>query len=253
MAESIQISVDGTPQRLTVDDPDMPLLYALRDELGLDNPRFGCGLAQCGACTVHVDGVPTRSCVTPLSQVVGHQVTTIAGLGAPERPHPLQAAFAELQATQCGYCMNGWMMTAAALVREQPHASTGADQRRAVRAEMPVRHASLDHPRRRARHRRGIGDSHEPDRTAEPLAPLAPAGRQPAAGQFCQRCPGQGRRHRGHPRRRSRPTSSTVSSRCSRMARSSRCTERWILGRASTSRSPRSSPRSSTFPSPPST
>ena len=123
MVESIQVKVDGTTHRLTVDDPDMPLLYALRDDLGLDNPRFGCGLAQCGACTVHVDGVPTRSCVTPLSQVAGHEVTTIAGLGAPERPHPLQTAFAELQATQCGYCMNGWIMTAAALVREQPRAS----------------------------------------------------------------------------------------------------------------------------------
>ena len=119
----MQLNVDGTVHELAVDDADMPLLYALRDEVGLDNPRFGCGLAQCGACTVHVDGVATRSCVTPLSSVVGHAVVTIAGLGTPERPHALQTAFAEMQATQCGYCMNGWMMTAAELVREKPRAS----------------------------------------------------------------------------------------------------------------------------------
>ena len=95
----------------------------MRDELGLDNPRFGCGLAQCGACTVHIDGSPVRSCVTPLSSVGDQHVVTIAGLGTPEQPHPLQTAFAELQATQCGYCMNGWMMMAAALVHDKPRAS----------------------------------------------------------------------------------------------------------------------------------
>lgn len=123
MTQAVQLQVNGTAHALSVDDPDMPLLYALRDELGLDNPRFGCGLAQCGACTVHVDGTPTRSCITPLSAVAGRPVTTINGLGTPEHPHPLQTAFAELQATQCGYCMNGWMMTAAALVRDRPRAS----------------------------------------------------------------------------------------------------------------------------------
>ncbi len=125
MAETVQLDVNGTSHRITVDDPDMPLLYALRDELALGNPRFGCGLAQCGACTVHVDGEPTRSCVTPLSSVTGHKVVTLAGLGTPEHPHPLQTAFAEVQATQCGYCMNGWIMTAAALVRDKPRASIG--------------------------------------------------------------------------------------------------------------------------------
>jgi aerobic-type carbon monoxide dehydrogenase small subunit (CoxS/CutS family) len=119
----MQIDVDGKPYTLTVDDPDMPLLYALRDELGFNNPHFGCGLAQCGACTVHVDGAPTRSCLFPLSAAVGKQITTLAGLGTPSQPHPLQTAFIEEQATQCGYCLNGWIMTAAALVRDNPRAS----------------------------------------------------------------------------------------------------------------------------------
>lgn len=123
MAHSFRLEVNGTVHNLSVDDPKMPLLYALRDEIGLNNPRFGCGLSQCGACTVQVDGVPTRSCVTALDSVAGKRVTTIAGLGTPAHPHPLQTAFATVQATQCGYCMNGWMMTAAALVHEKPHAT----------------------------------------------------------------------------------------------------------------------------------
>ena len=123
MAHAISLDVNGTLHKLQVDDPDMPLLYALRDELGLNNPRFGCGLAQCGACTVEVDGKPTRSCVTPLSRVAGKHVVTLEGIGSAEHPHALQAAFAEVQATQCGYCLNGWMMTAVALVKEKPKAS----------------------------------------------------------------------------------------------------------------------------------
>ena len=101
----------------TVDaDPDMPLLYALRNDLGLNNPHFGCGLAQCGACTVHLDGQPIRSCVTPLSAVGDGKVVTLAGLGTPEKPHPLQTAYVEEQVPQCGYCINGWLMTAAAFL-----------------------------------------------------------------------------------------------------------------------------------------
>jgi nicotinate dehydrogenase subunit A len=123
MTQNIQLMVNGTRHDLAVDDPDMPLLYALRDDLGLDNPHFGCGLAQCGACTVHVDGKPVRSCVTPVRSVAGKQVVTIAGLGTPEKPHRLQTAFAEVQATQCGYCLNGWMMTAAALIETKPAAT----------------------------------------------------------------------------------------------------------------------------------
>ena len=99
-------------------DADMPLLYALRDDLGLNNPHFGCGLAQCGACTVHVDGKPTRSCVTPLWKVGNKAIVTLAGLGTPEKPHPLQAAYVEEQVPQCAYCINGWIMTAAAFLRD---------------------------------------------------------------------------------------------------------------------------------------
>ena len=122
MPQTVPLRVDGASHTLQVDDPDTPLLYALRDELGLNNPHFGCGLGQCGACTVLLDGRPVRSCVVPLSAVHA-EVTTLAGLGTPEHPHPLQTAFADEQATLCGYCLNGWIMTAAALVREQPHAA----------------------------------------------------------------------------------------------------------------------------------
>jgi aerobic-type carbon monoxide dehydrogenase small subunit (CoxS/CutS family) len=121
MAEQFSLMVNGTAHVVAIDDPDMPLLYALRDELGLNNPRFGCGLGQCGACTVHVDGVATRSCITPVSALKDAQVTTLAGLGTPEKPHPLQTAWIAEEASQCGYCMNGWIMTAAALLKKNPH------------------------------------------------------------------------------------------------------------------------------------
>ena len=121
MATQIHLVVDGKSHTLSVDDPNMPLLYALRDELGMSNPHFGCGLAQCGACTVHVNGKATRSCVTPISAVIDAKITTLAGLGTPEHPHPLQAAYVEEQVPQCGYCINGWIMTAAALLKDNPH------------------------------------------------------------------------------------------------------------------------------------
>lgn len=123
MTQTITLKVDGASHAITVDDPDMPLLYALRDELGMNNPRFGCGLGQCGACTVHIDGVATRSCVTPTASVGDAQVTTLAGLGTEAHPHPLQTAFIAEQAMLCGYCLNGWIMTAAALLREKPRAT----------------------------------------------------------------------------------------------------------------------------------
>ena len=127
MTQHIVVDIDG--QQHAVDaDPDMPLLYALRDHLQFDNPRFGCGLGQCGACTVHVDGTPTRSCSLPISAVGTARIVTLAGLGTPEHPHVLQSAFIQEQATQCGYCLNGWIMTAAALLRDKPHA-TEADIR----------------------------------------------------------------------------------------------------------------------------
>ena len=100
-------------------EPDMPLLYALRNDLQLNGPKFGCGLAQCGACTVHLDGQPARACITAMSSVGDAKITTLAGLGTPEKPHPLQIAYVEEQVPQCGYCINGWLMTAAAFLRDK--------------------------------------------------------------------------------------------------------------------------------------
>jgi nicotinate dehydrogenase subunit A len=111
------LNVNGKAVAVDVDDPDMPLLYALRDNLALHGPRFGCGLAQCGACTVHVDGKAVRSCVTPLSSLSAQQkVVTLEGLGSPQRLHPVQKAFIEEQAVQCGYCINGMIMESAAFL-----------------------------------------------------------------------------------------------------------------------------------------
>jgi aerobic-type carbon monoxide dehydrogenase small subunit (CoxS/CutS family) len=115
----INLVVDGKTAAVDA-DPAMPLLYALRSELGYTSPKFGCGKAQCGACTVHVEGTPTRSCVMPVGAVAGKKITTLAGLGTPERPHPLQKAYVEEQVPQCGYCLSGWIMTAAAFLRDNP-------------------------------------------------------------------------------------------------------------------------------------
>nr|WP_256355357.1 (2Fe-2S)-binding protein [Pseudomonas sp. PDM33] len=107
--------VNGQPRHLAV-AADTPLLYVLRNDLQLNGPKFGCGLGECGACTVHLDGIATRSCVTPVSAAVGRQVTTLEGLGTLEAPHPVQQAFIDEQAAQCGYCSNGMIMTSAALL-----------------------------------------------------------------------------------------------------------------------------------------
>jgi nicotinate dehydrogenase subunit A len=103
--------------------PDSMLLYALRNDLALHGPKFGCGLAQCGACTVVMDGAAIRSCVTPLSAAAGHKITTLEGLGSVEKPHPLQQAFIDEQAVQCGYCINGMIMSAKALLDRNPKPS----------------------------------------------------------------------------------------------------------------------------------
>jgi aerobic-type carbon monoxide dehydrogenase small subunit (CoxS/CutS family) len=126
----VNFVLDGKPVTVAA-DPDMPLLYALRNELGLSNPHFGCGLAQCGACTVHLDGEPLRACVAPLASVAGKSVTTLEGLGTPQRPHPLQQAYVDEQVPQCGYCVNGWIMTAAAFLKAKPRA-TDAEIREAL-------------------------------------------------------------------------------------------------------------------------
>ena len=119
MTQTISLVVDGKPAVIDA-DPAMPLLYALRSDLGLNNPKFGCGKAQCGACTVHLDGAPVRSCVTPVQAAAGRKVTTLSGLGTPEKPHPLQKAYIEEQVPQCGYCLSGWIMTAAAFLKTNP-------------------------------------------------------------------------------------------------------------------------------------
>jgi len=111
----ITLQVNGVSR--TVDaEPDTPLLYVLRDDLALRGPRFGCGLAQCGACTVIMDGNAIRSCVTPAAKAAGRKVTTLEGLGSVEKPHAVQRAFIEEQAVQCGYCINGMIMTSKALL-----------------------------------------------------------------------------------------------------------------------------------------
>ena len=114
----LTLQVNGTPRDVEVDDLATPLLYVLRNDLGLTGTKFGCGLAQCGACTVHLDGQAARSCVTPVNEVVGRQVTTVEGLGSPERPDPVQAAFIAEQAAQCGYCTAGLVMTARAFLQQ---------------------------------------------------------------------------------------------------------------------------------------
>ena len=115
------LKVNGKPRNVNA-DPDTPLLYVLRENLALKGPRFGCGLAQCGACTVHVDGQAVRSCVLPVADVKG-AVTTLEGLGTSAKPSKLQQAFIETQAAQCGYCINGMIMSAAALLATNKYPS----------------------------------------------------------------------------------------------------------------------------------
>ena len=121
---AVRFTLNGRPQ--TVDVPaDMPLLWVLRDTLNLTGTKFGCGMALCGACTVHVDGEPTRSCVTRISDVAGKRVTTIEGL-SPDGSHPVQQAWMAVDVPQCGYCQSGQIMSAAALLARNPH-PTDAD------------------------------------------------------------------------------------------------------------------------------
>jgi nicotinate dehydrogenase subunit A len=119
MPQSFSLNVNGVARTVTV-EADTPLLYILRNDLELNGAKFGCGLAQCGACTVVVDGAAIRSCVTPVSAVVNKNITTIEGLGTAAKPHPLQKAFIEEQAVQCGYCINGMIMTAKAFLDRNP-------------------------------------------------------------------------------------------------------------------------------------
>jgi nicotinate dehydrogenase subunit A len=117
------LTVNGVAQAVTIDDPETDLLYVLQDNLGLTGPKFGCGLAQCGSCTVLLNGQPIRSCVTPFSAAVGQQVLSIEGLGTLANPHPLQQAFISQQALQCGYCISGPMLYGKAFIDQNPGAT----------------------------------------------------------------------------------------------------------------------------------
>ena len=126
----LTLQVNGAARDVEIDDPATPLLYVLRNDLALTGTKFGCGLAQCGACTVHLDGQAIRSCSMPVSAAVGRQVTTIEGLGSPERPDPVQAAFIAEQAPQCGYCTAGLVMAARAFLQR------GSSNRRPTESEV---------------------------------------------------------------------------------------------------------------------
>jgi len=129
-----QITVNGTQQTVNA-APDTPLLYVLRNDLALNGPKFGCGLSQCGACTVLLNGRPVRSCVLPLSRVGDQPVTTLEGLGTPSAPHPLQQAFLDEQAGECAYCINGMLMVAAGLLAQNPSPSE-ADIKQALNGNL---------------------------------------------------------------------------------------------------------------------
>jgi nicotinate dehydrogenase subunit A len=119
-----KLRVNGRDQSVNSWDPNQPLLYVLRDDLALNGPKFGCGLGQCGACTVLMNGQAVRSCVTPISKAAGQAITTLEGLGTPEKPNRVQAAFIAEQAAQCGYCTNGMIMNAQALLQRTPKPTT---------------------------------------------------------------------------------------------------------------------------------
>ncbi len=134
MPQDFQLKVNGATRRANV-EPDTPLLYILRNDLELSGPRFGCGLSQCGACTVLIDGKAVRSCVTPVVSVGTKSITTLEGLGTGDKLHPLQKAFIEEQAAQCGYCANGMIMAAKALLDRTPK-PTEAQIRKALAANL---------------------------------------------------------------------------------------------------------------------
>jgi nicotinate dehydrogenase subunit A len=118
----LTLKVNGRNHTVDV-DPATPLLYVLSDDLELRGPKFGCGLGQCGACTVILNGAAVRSCITPVKTAVGAQITTLEGLGTPEKPHPIQLAFIDEQAAQCGFCLNGVILTAKAFLDKNPKAT----------------------------------------------------------------------------------------------------------------------------------
>jgi nicotinate dehydrogenase subunit A len=122
MPAQYTLKVNGKTREVEA-EPDAPLLYVLRDNLELHGPKFGCGLGQCGACTVHIGGAAVRSCTVPISSVKGRAIVTLEGLGTPDKPHPVQQAFIEEQAAQCGYCMNGMIMESSAFLAKNRNPS----------------------------------------------------------------------------------------------------------------------------------
>jgi nicotinate dehydrogenase subunit A len=129
------LHVNGASHQIDV-EPDTPLLYVLRDNLGLHGPKFGCGLAQCGSCTVLVDGKAVRSCVVAISKIGAGKVVTLEGLGTPQKPHPIQQAFVEEQAAQCGYCINGMVMQAAAFLASRAGSPSEREIRQALQGNL---------------------------------------------------------------------------------------------------------------------
>jgi len=134
MSEPFTLDINGDVRTVTVES-GTPLLYVLRNDFGLSGPRFGCGLSQCGACTVHLDGRAARSCVLPVNAAAGRKITTLEGIGTADKLHPLQRAFIAEQAAQCGYCANGMIMTAKALLDRTPR-PTEAQVRKALGANL---------------------------------------------------------------------------------------------------------------------
>jgi nicotinate dehydrogenase subunit A len=122
-AAAYSLTVNGTAQTVEIDDPTTPLLYVLQENLQLIGPKFGCGLGQCGCCTVLLDGEPIRSCITAISDSAGHSITTIEGLGTVDHPHPIQQAFITEQAMHCGYCLSGPMLYGYAFIQQNPNAT----------------------------------------------------------------------------------------------------------------------------------
>ena len=260
MTQKFTLNVNGKTH--TVDaDPDMPLLYALRDDIGLNNPKFGCGLAQCGACTVHMDGQAIRSCITPVSSVGAAKVVTLAGLGTPEKPHPLQTAYIEEQVPQCGYCINGWIMTAASFLatKKKPTDAEIKSALEGIKCRCGT-HVSILKAVKRAADDDGLRESimtkMEKPTTLSRRAVLMGAG---ALGDLDRRA-GRDRnadvastKHaRRAPSPRSRPTSCRPTSPSTPTARCRPSSARWTWAMACSSPSARSSPKSSTCRSRPS-
>jgi isoquinoline 1-oxidoreductase subunit alpha len=143
---AITIEVNGEPQTVDV-APDTPLLWALRDVIGLTGTKFGCGIAQCGACTVHIDGEPVRSCLLPVGSIGERKVTTVEGIGVTEAGRKIQKAWLDLEVVQCGYCQSGQIMSATALLAKTPRAERRRHRRGDGRKHLPVRDLRA-HPRR---------------------------------------------------------------------------------------------------------